>query len=101
MSTNSGWDHDIDVDPHVWEKVVEETIQNRIQLTTICDQDWYQTKRDLVSKQPHRFREWKIENDELYYHRPDYAKLLIEDENPWKKVVRAEEVANILSENTM
>lgn len=91
--------HDVDVDPIGWEKIIQETIQTRTQLRSICDQDWYETKRNLVSKQPLRFCEWKVENDELYYYRPDYAKMLIDDENPWKRVARSNEVPNILQEN--
>ena len=79
---------DVDVDPLGWEKVVEEAIQGRIQLNSICDQNWYDTKFKLVSTQPDKFTEWKIERDELFYYRPDYEKALIDDENPWKKVVK-------------
>ena len=87
------------VDPNGWEKVIEETIQERIQLNTICDQDWYQTKFNLVKAQPDKFSEWKIENDELFYYRPDYEKALIDDGHPWKKVVKANDIMTILHEN--
>lgn len=48
---------DVDVDPHGWEEVVEEVIYNRLQLNSICDQDWYKTKIKLVRTQPDRFNE--------------------------------------------
>lgn len=91
--------HDLDVDPCGWENVIEENSRKQIHLMTICDRNWYDTKREIVSKQPDRFSEWKIENDELYYYRPDFDKMLIDDENQWKKVVRPDEVPHILKEN--
>ncbi|KMQ87135.1 reverse ribonuclease integrase [Lasius niger] len=90
---------DIDADPLGWEEVVEETIRNRLQLNSIYGQDWYETKFKLVRTQPDRFTEWKIENGELFYYRPDYEKAIIDDEHPWKKVVKPDDVLTILREN--
>lgn len=90
---------DIDVDPLGWEKVVEETIRNKPRLNSICDQDWYDTKFKLVQTQPERFTEWKIMDNQLFYYRPDYGKALIDDENPWKRVVKLDEISSIIHEN--
>lgn len=90
---------DVDVDSIGWETIVEGAIQSRIQLHSICGQDWYETKHNLVSEQPDRFPEWRIENGELMYYRPDYAKAIIDDESPWKKVVKPSETLIIIREN--
>uniref|UniRef100_A0A6V7HLC1 RNA-directed DNA polymerase n=1 Tax=Bracon brevicornis TaxID=1563983 RepID=A0A6V7HLC1_9HYME len=90
---------DLDIDPLGWEQLVEETIQNRPQLNSICGTDWYESKFKLVKSQPDRFTEWKIENDILFYWQRDYEKALIDDENPWKKVVKPSEIQTILHEN--
>ena len=89
----------VDVDPNGWEKVIEETIQDRIQFNTICDQDWYQTKFNLVESQPDSFSEWKIEDGELFYYLSNYEKALIDDEHPWKKVVKSSDIMTILRQN--
>lgn len=90
---------DVDEDPLGWEKVIDEIVQNRTQLNTIQGPDWYKTKFKLVETQPDRFPEWKIDNNDLFYYKPDYEKALIDDENPWKKVIKPEDVLNILREN--
>lgn len=90
---------DIGIDPLGWEKVVEETIRDGLQLNSICNQDWYEIKLELVRTQPDRFTEWKIENDELFYFRPDYEKAILDDEHTWKKVVKPGNVLTILREN--
>ncbi|RLU16354.1 hypothetical protein DMN91_012114 [Ooceraea biroi] len=61
--------------------------------------DWYEMKRKLVNEQPDRFPDWKVENDELMYYRPDFAKAVIDDENPWKRVVKPSETLSIIQEN--
>ncbi|KAK2577561.1 hypothetical protein KPH14_012908, partial [Odynerus spinipes] len=90
---------DVDVDPAGWEEIVEEAIRNRTQLNSICDQNWYDVKLELVRKHPDRFPDWKIENDRLMYHRPDYAKAIIDDEHPWKIVATPNEINEIMREN--
>jgi transposase InsO family protein len=76
-----------------------ETIQGRTQLNSTQGQDWYNTKFKLVETQTDRFTEWKINNGELFYYKPDYEKALIDDENPWKKVIKPEDVLTVLREN--
>ena len=50
-------------------------------------------------RSPDRFPEWKVEDHELFYYRPDYEKALIDDEHPWKKVVKPDDVLTVLREN--
>ena len=59
----------------------------------------YETKYKLVQRQPDRFPERKLETDELFYHRPDYEKALIDDKNPWKKVVKLDDILPVLYDN--
>lgn len=91
--------HNVDVDPNGWEKVIEEAIESNIQLNSICDQNWYITKFNLVKTQLERFLEWKIVGKELFYYRPDFEKALIDDENPWKKVVKPDDIATVLRDS--
>lgn len=89
---------DIDVDPYGWEKFIEDSVQDRIQLASICDKNWYETKFDLVKHHPSRFDDSKIDNDELFYFRSDFKKALIDYENPWKKVVKPSDIMTVRRE---
>lgn len=77
---------------------VKKQLQN-IQFVHIQVTNWYDVKFNNVRRNPENFPEWKIENDCLYYHRPDPFKSILEDENEWKTVVREPEILGILQRN--
>lgn len=69
--------HNVDVNPNGWERIIDEAVQNKIQLNTIDDEDWYETKFELIKKQPDRFVRLTIEDDQLFYYRPNYKKAVM------------------------
>lgn len=84
--------------PDALSRMYEETEENddiervevlrRIKSPEEIKMTWYDKKIQMVTKNPEKFPDWKIENDILFFYRPDYLKDIVGDQEAWKMVVK-------------